>query len=515
MRVILLTLVLSSGIIWLLRHFLNFPERGAALPYIILFGGFFIWTAFFAQFVLPVRTFADRQKIFSRLLTYLSGFHGPAIFVENGQERAHEGENERRGPGVVWLDTASGAVLRTQTKFTRAIGPGVHFTTRFEYIAGTVDLHTQIQSVGPRRAENPFTDIENPDKSQEEREAIRSRREETSALTRDGIEIVPSVTVLFKVEGKPAKGSAPGSRFGYDKEAVFKAIAGESIDPSALADTERRKVPWNRLPALLAVDLWREYLRKFTFNSLFEEREVTYLVEISSPPQPCPPEATRRIIPPRNTVEKIERSLRLSLEKLLKFCMGAQYQPLLPPEECPGPRDIIQRTRTETGLQTIARMVKERLQNEKVARMNEVGEYTGEMVPSPEYQLLQKRGIRVTTVAIRNLHFHPSIDEQLVQSWTSTWLANAKAESDLINDLHKQEEVAGKRDALKIHAEKICRPLAAKLSQGQKLEARDTLKILLANTRTEIHQDNRLNRRLSIESDEITEILQWIESIKW
>ena len=32
-----------------------------------------LWVAFFAQFVLPVRTSADRQRIVERLITYLSG----------------------------------------------------------------------------------------------------------------------------------------------------------------------------------------------------------------------------------------------------------------------------------------------------------------------------------------------------------------------------------------------------------------------------------------------------------
>src|SRR5574342_225266 len=72
-----------------------------------------IWTAFFAQFVLPVRTAVDRQRIVERLLTYLSGSHGPTLFIENGVIKEHSGERNKRGPGVVWLDTASAAVTRT------------------------------------------------------------------------------------------------------------------------------------------------------------------------------------------------------------------------------------------------------------------------------------------------------------------------------------------------------------------------------------------------------------------
>ena len=54
-----------------------------------------IWIAFFAQFVLPVRTFQDRQKIFDRLITYLSGGHGPAMFIRNGELIKGEGEDQK------------------------------------------------------------------------------------------------------------------------------------------------------------------------------------------------------------------------------------------------------------------------------------------------------------------------------------------------------------------------------------------------------------------------------------
>jgi len=71
------------------------------------------WMVFFAQFVLPVSKVQDRIKVVERLVTYLLGGHGPAIFIENGFVRANDGENKRKGPGVIWLDSASTAVLRT------------------------------------------------------------------------------------------------------------------------------------------------------------------------------------------------------------------------------------------------------------------------------------------------------------------------------------------------------------------------------------------------------------------
>ncbi len=509
----LLTFFAAVALVILL-FFFQFPQN-LWLPLLILFGGLFVWLAFFSQFVLPVRTVADRKKVFNRLLLYVMGMHGPAVFIKNGKIQMHEGEEKLRGPGVVWLDTASGAVLRTAARFTRAIGPGVHFTKWFEHIAGAVDLHTQIQSIGPSANDNPFD--EPKDASPEALAGAKKRKEETSALTRDGIEIVPNITVVFKIKAKPASGHAPGSRFGYNGDSVFNAIKAESINPNELKDTDRRRIRWNQLPAHLAADLWREYLRKFTFSNLFEEREnIHYLREKKGSPCPCNLEATYQRSTKRKAVDDMLMEIRVFFDKLLRLCMGKQYIPPVPPEECEcEPTLEAVNIESETVLQTITRMVKERLQHSQVAEMDNVGEYTGRMMSSPEYALLQERGIEVVAVTIRNLQFHPSVDAHLIQTWTSTWLAKAQAERDLINDLHKREEVRGKYLALYTHAKDICSPLARTLENTEDLNTKETLKILVASTRTAIHRDNRLNRRLSIESDEIGEILQWIDTVPW
>ena len=172
-----------------------------------------VWIAFFAQFVLPVRTFFDRQKIVEHLMTYLSGGHGPALFIENGIIKEHSGERFKKGPGVVWLDSASAAVTRTPVKIKQTMGPGVHFLDSGEFIAGTVDLHIQNQGVGPRESDKPFDPPDNQDAS--EYHQVQDRRKQVSALTRDGIEVVPNISVTFRVDtGFPGEGQ-PGSRFGY------------------------------------------------------------------------------------------------------------------------------------------------------------------------------------------------------------------------------------------------------------------------------------------------------------
>ena len=220
--------------------------------------GALFWMMFFAQFVLPVTKISARLRIIDRLVSYLGGYHGPAIFVENGIVRESEGELKKRGPGVVWLDSASAAVLRTAVKFTRTIGPGVHFTRGKEYIAATVDLHTLTQAIGPNDDDQPFS-IGRDDLDYEH---VQKRRYDTSALTRDAIEVVATITVTFRIRSTPGEGGTP---FGYNEENVRLAVT-DSLTQGAQTDLP----VWSPLPARMAVDIWREYLRKFKLIQLFE-----------------------------------------------------------------------------------------------------------------------------------------------------------------------------------------------------------------------------------------------------
>ncbi len=222
-----------------------------------------IWLIFFAQFILPVKTRGQRQAIVERMVEYLSGFHGPAIFIENGIVRARESdsENKRRGLGVIWLDSASAAMLRTQVAFTRVVGPGVHFTKNHEYIAATVDLHTMTQSIGPKDSDQPFT-IRKEDETYNE---VQKRRWETSALTRDGIEVVAILSITFRIKANPNEGGTP---FGFNPESTRLAITA-----SLTKDSKLDAPVWSELPAKMAVDVWREYLRRFKLSQLFEESD--------------------------------------------------------------------------------------------------------------------------------------------------------------------------------------------------------------------------------------------------
>ncbi len=247
------------------------------LDAVLFFIGLILWMAFFAQFVLPVNKFENRVRIFSHLLLHMSGGHGPAILVENGRTQADELERSRRGPGVVWLDSASAAQLRKTTRFTRTIGPGVHFTDPGEYMAGIVDLHIQTQSIGLEDRDEPF-EPRPESMSLEEYDAIQKRAAETRALTRDGIDVVAKLTITFKIDADPVTGEGPGSRFGYfepkkgeeNQHPVFKAIANEGVNPERSSSAKELKtVAWNQFPAFIAADLWREYISRFTLLELF------------------------------------------------------------------------------------------------------------------------------------------------------------------------------------------------------------------------------------------------------
>lgn len=490
------------------------------LDVFIFFVGLFVWLAFFAQFVLPVRTFAERQKIFDRLLAYLSGFHGPAIFVRNGKQIKREGEEKKKGPGVLWLDAASAAVTRTATSFKQTIGPGVHFTQRGEFIASTVDLHVQRHGIGPRENEEPFAS-KKEDQSEDEFNQIQKRRLEVSAWTRDGIEVIPNINVVFKIDATPVTTEEDeGSRFGFDKESVRKAVTGEGINPEAPSETPRHRVAWNHIPALIAADLWREYLSKFTLAELFEASQP---VPSPSPPPPAPePADTQALMEPVTPSSGFEKTLAGMLHELNSFlmrvgdrCGRSEKKTVKHVTPAPKPKDEKSETKEaepETALQTINRMIKARMTTENVTILDDSGRPADTLdeentMPSTEYKLLQRRGIKVLNASVSNLRFPPEIEEQLVRQWRTTWLDSARAERDRIDRLRGFVKLSGQIEAV----EEYTKSLSSNLLRHRPKKQKDTLKILMLRSRDELVKNDRLHRRASMEREELEELIQWVE----
>jgi SPFH domain / Band 7 family len=490
-----------------------------------------LWMAFFAQFVLPVRTFRDRQKLFDRLITYLFGGHGPALFIENGKIKEHTGERLKRGPGVLWLDSASGAVTRSAVAIKQTLGPGVHFINNGEYVAGTVDLHIQSQAIGPKESDKPF-DGRKEDQPPEEWAQIQDRRKQVSALTRDGIEVIPNISVSFRVNTGFPKEGQPGSRFGYrmgitkkdkeneekDKEAIRKAILGEGINPNAVPDSPRRRVAWNELPAALAVDVWREYVAKFTLDELFKPDQIVPPAPIQTPQpseeeidplsQPIQVGANRDAM--QDGLARMVRELNVMMSRAIKVLEGEKdnknkkqfvYQPF------PSVSYEKKEPEKRTALQVINEMVKARLTQEEVDIFDDHGVRGQGSIPSPEYQLLKERGLKVLSVGIGNLRFDPSIETAIISKWSATWLSNAKAESEQIERKRNIVATTGNEKAIRQYADFLSKDLIQKKPVGVK----ETLKTLLLRTRALIMTNDQLRQHMNEEQQELEDIIRWIE----
>ena len=432
---------------------------------IVGFLGLLVWLSFFAQFVLPLRKLKERFQSTNRLIGYAFRSKGPAIRIEDGDILRRSGEQWRRGPGVAILDSASAAMLRTKTAFTRPVGPGVVFTRSNEFInQEAFDLHKQPQPVpplGPLGDENPFEEmpLKDKDTSAEEFNQRQKRRNQTSGLTRDGVEVVPKILAVVKLKSKRGEGN---TQFGYNPESIRHAATQESIVPKHL-----RHVRWFELPAYMAVDVWREYLSRFTLEELFD-----------------PDTSLKKGIIHENQTGKP--------------------------------------VRRETGLEIIKRMVNERLKNPRVDELDEFGSITGQQISSREYQLVASMGIQVFEISLSDLCFPPPIEERLVHQWISTWLERAEKDRVRVERLRSYTQLEGEEQAIIAFANAACSPLAKSLDiehektsrqgQGSALDLKASLELLLSGTYQMCISDTSLQNLLDNQEKELWNLLEWVRS---
>ena len=97
-------------------------------------------------------------------------------------------------------------------------------------------------------------------------EARISRKNETLAITRDGIQVCANFSLRFKLDAKPGEGN---SAYGYNAVSVEKAIIGQSINFEKPDDNPERTTSWKWYPVNLTIDIFREYISKYTLNELF------------------------------------------------------------------------------------------------------------------------------------------------------------------------------------------------------------------------------------------------------
>ena len=220
---VMLLLLIATHVYSIVRQGgLSSNFAGIVLDLLLLLVCFRICVFFYAQFVLPVRTLQDRQTMGSRMLMHARHAHGPAIFVRNGRLVERNDEHHESGPGLLWVDTASAVVTRSGTGLKQALGPGIHFLEGAESISSVFSLHTQTCSVGPDLDDGVFEKLPDGVNDQQRRKDVvtQAKRMSVSARTRDGNEVVPRLTVVFKLDANPAAAGRPGSRFGFAKEIV-------------------------------------------------------------------------------------------------------------------------------------------------------------------------------------------------------------------------------------------------------------------------------------------------------
>ena len=481
---------------------INIP--GIVFDLVLLFFLIQITVAFYAQFMLPIHKRGDRLKVIERLWLHAMGGHGPAIFVKNGRLVESKGESEKKGPGVLWLDTASAVATRTDTIFKNVLGPGVHFTDADEKIASVISLHTQSHNLGPEKNDDPFkpaTDYA----SEEEYKKVHDRQVAVRAITRDGIEVVPNISVTFKIDAAPARGKEKGSRFGFDQEAVEKAFRGEGINAGS-GKEEPKHVAWNQIPALIAADLWREYLSKFTLNELFSAS----LKSPSDVPQPEP--VAGEDYGPLNPIpirvgflSRLLRRFNNSFEKRLKE---------LVPEEAPESKSTaahdnkkqIAESKPQTALQIINRMIKARMTQAAVPVLDESGQQLEGFYLSQEFKTLSERGIKVFSVSVNNLRFNEDVENQLVKQWNTNWLENARADHNRVERLKLIYNENGCQKARKEHASTLSKAV------NNPPSVTSAVKMLLQQIQAEVRQDDRLLARIKTELQDIDEITKWLES---
>ncbi len=206
-----------------------------------------------AQFVLPVHKLDERGAVIQRLFDYLMGARGPVMFIRSGRSVEGAGERQRAGSGVLLIDHASAGVLRTDTHFTRAIGPGVTFSQAGERLAEALDLRMQTRRIPASRPDDPEA----------------ASQPGSLALTEDGIPISADLAIWFMLD--PGHTSTPRlgqfsnlPPFEFNPRSAERAVFGHAYRESADA-------PWSELPTLILVDLWREEVKQWRLESLLGE----------------------------------------------------------------------------------------------------------------------------------------------------------------------------------------------------------------------------------------------------
>jgi len=225
-------------------------------------------TLFFVSFSVPLTSRTQIPQILGIFSDLLLGRQSAATILRNGESnKLDNGMARITKQSILQLDASSAVLLRRGSVLTRALGPGFHISKRREIFAGALDLRIQRRISGPLENEDPFAPKQK-DEGQAAFLARKGRQEESTALSKDGVEIVPRIELQFQIAGRHGSTRDP---FPFQAEFAWRALAHEGVSAGKPSDLRDRQVNWDWIPSQLAIDLWRIFLRKYTVSDLFEE----------------------------------------------------------------------------------------------------------------------------------------------------------------------------------------------------------------------------------------------------
>jgi hypothetical protein len=212
----------------------------------------------------------------------------------------------------------------------------------------------------------------------------------------------------------------------------------------------------------------------------------------------------------RDGLARMVRELNLMMSRAIQALEGKREdkskKPVVPTPYPSGPGDKKEEPK-KTALQVINEMVKARLTQSEVEVLDDHGGRGQGLMSSPEYKLLQSRGLEVISVSIGTLRFNPAIEQTIIRQWTATWLLNARAEREQIDRERIVVETKGRDEAIRQYANFLSKDLVQKKPVGLK----ETLKNLLLRTRTIIINNPQLRQRMSDEQQDLEDIIRWLE----
>jgi hypothetical protein len=276
------------------------------------------------RYVLPAQTRAERRQVRGRLWLYLLGAHGPVVIVRNGQQAAPAAEKEKMEdfkPSVAVLDTVSAIALerkfpvqqpaearqwrdslaaqlyelekylaRGRPGMGEVVAAGLFWVRWLRLVPRRVLRQWLLRQrlIHPRPARPPrLARVEGPglvfiEADERVRATLDLRtqlrtRPNVKALTRDGIEVRSTLTLIFRLQG-PERHDVTGETgavernrpaFTFHRESAFRAVYGSPVAKFEPDDEAPVVKDWTDLAAFVASDIYRDLMLTRTLDDLF------------------------------------------------------------------------------------------------------------------------------------------------------------------------------------------------------------------------------------------------------